>query len=124
MKAVGIALRVAVIVLQRQTALFIPANDPGAGVVLADMEGNPDLVGRAVPNMHDQARAGEIGVGSVRGHDPARESLPAQGVETGHEGVLLRRGAGHGGAGGQGKGGGEGDELFHPAMLAGTARLA
>ncbi len=75
--------------------------------------------------MHDQARGGEIGVGSVGRHHPAEEALAAQGVEIGQEGVLLRCRCRDGGTGGQGKsGGGENGDLFHGQSLARTSGLA
>ena len=75
--------------------------------------------------MHDQTRGSEIGVGGVGRHHPAEEALAAQGVEIGHEAVLLRCRCRDGCTGGQAKnGGGENGDLFHWQSLARRPGLA
>jgi hypothetical protein len=105
------AVLVPVVVLEPQPAGGA-RQDPGAAVVVADMEGHPDLRGAALAHVHDQRLAleGIIGLRRLVGDDLARERLAAVRGEALQEGVRrVRRGGGVGaGERGPGHGGQEG----------------
>ena len=58
------AVRVAVVVLEPE-ARGGAADHPGPRAVVADMEGDADLVGRAVADVHDQPARRHLAVGGV-----------------------------------------------------------
>ena len=78
----------AMVMLETQT-FGGAGDDPGAGAVFADMEGDLDHVVAAFANVHDHALAAEGGVGGGAALDhPAGEGLAAQGAEFVPETVL------------------------------------
>ena len=92
------AVLVAMVVLEAQAGGGA-GDDPGARVVVGDVERDADRVGRTFADVHHQALAGEAGVGGGgRADDAAFERLAAQRREVGEE--VARRRGGRGAAGG------------------------
>jgi hypothetical protein len=78
---------VAVVVLESET-LIGAGEDPGPGVVVSHVEGDPDLVVEALPDVHHQGTGEVLGIDAPDLCHLPLEGLPAIGLEVRPELVL------------------------------------